>query len=72
MFDQTTTHATTATLVVHGSGATVFGAVGEPVPSNAQMGLAEQRARLDLAQSGRASRAPATTPVLRWSPAGAR
>jgi hypothetical protein len=72
MFDQTATHATTATLVIHGSGATAFGSVGEPVPADAQMGLAEQRARRNLATAARPDRAPATLPALRWSSAAAR
>jgi hypothetical protein len=42
------TESNPGALVVHGRSATLFAAVGEPVPSDAQMGVAEARARANL------------------------
>jgi hypothetical protein len=63
----------TATLVVHGNSATVFAAVGEPVPPDARMGLAEQLARANMTALPLAGRSPvATAPVLRLAGSPAR
>lgn len=43
---RTSTDPSASTVVAHATGATHFAAVGAPVPAEARMGVAEQRARV--------------------------
>ena len=63
-----------ATLVVHVAGATLFAAVGEPVPATAQMGVAEQMARVAAAHDTARSviRDPERRTTFRWVAAPSR
>jgi hypothetical protein len=64
----------TPSIVIHGTAATVFGAVGLPVPADAPMGLAEAMAvaRLDQPRSRWPELRRPSRFGLRWSAAGGR
>ena len=59
----------TPSIVIHGTSATVFGAVGLPVPADAPMGLAEAMAvaRLTEPRSRRLDLRRSTRLGLRWA-----